>query len=214
MNTKEGITKAYDLVADEYAAKWWNEFEKKHFDQVILRWFASQIPKNEVVLEIGSGPGEVSGFLNNLGVKCIGTDISTKMIESAKKYFPCIQFEVQDFLDLTYENNSFFSVIAYYAIVNLTIEQIKSAFQEVRRVLKNNGLLLFTFHVFENEEQTDVKDFFGKKDNELTFYYFKVDEIKSLVEDLGFEIIDILMRYPYKNAEYQSKRAYFILRKK
>lgn len=214
MNTKESITKAYDLVADEYAAKLWNEFEKKHFDQVIFRWFASQIPKNEVVLEIGSGPGEVSGFLDNLGVKCIGTDISAKMIENAKKYFPSIQFEVQDFLDLSYENNSFFSVIAYYAIVNLTIDQIKSAFQEIRRVLKDNGLLLFTFHAFENEEKTDVTDFFGKKDSELTFYYFKVDELKSLVEDLGFEIIDILMRYPYKDVEYQSKRAYFILRKK
>jgi hypothetical protein len=68
VNTKESTKKAYDLVADEYAAKWWNEFEKKHFDQVILKWFAAQIPKNEVVLEIGSGPGEVTGYLNNLGI--------------------------------------------------------------------------------------------------------------------------------------------------
>lgn len=214
MNTKESIIKAYDMAADDYAAIWWNEFENKHFDQIILKWFSSQIPKYETVLEIGSGPGEVSGFLSNLGVKCIGSDISTKMIESAGKYFPGIPFEVQDFFDLTYADKSFSGVIAYYAIVNLTIDQIKLTFQEVKRVLKDHGLFLFTFHVFENEKQKDIHDFFGKKDNNLTFYFFKVEDMKGIVEKLGFEIVDILLRYPYKDIDYPSKKAYFILRKK
>jgi len=62
MDTKASITRAYDLAADDYAAKWWNEFENKHFDRLILNWFASQIPEKEVVLEIGAGPGEVLGL--------------------------------------------------------------------------------------------------------------------------------------------------------
>lgn len=214
MNTKTSITKAYDLVADDYAAKLWNEFEKKHFDRLILEWFATQIPQKEVVLEIGAGPGEVSGYLANQGVKCVGSDLSSQMVENAKKYFPDIQFEVQDFFNLTYGNESFFGVIAYYAIVNLMLDEIQAAFKEVRRVLKDNGLFLFTFHIFENEAQTDVKNFFNKEGNALTFYYFKVDDMKSLVESLGFQIIDILIRYPYHNVEFGSKRSYFILRKK
>lgn len=213
MNTKASITKAYDLAADDYAANWWNEFEKKHFDRLILDWFAAQIPKNEVALEIGAGPGEVSGYLANRGVKCLGTDISSQMIENARNYFPDIQFEVQDFFNLTYGNESFFSVIAYYAIVNLSLDEIRSVFKETRRVLKDNGLFLFTFHIFENEAETDVENFFNKEGNRLTFYYFKVDEMKSLVESSGFQIIDILIRYPYPNVEFGSKRAYFILRK-
>lgn len=213
MNTKESITRAYDLIADKYAAQWWNEFENKHFDRVILDWFATQIPENKVILEIGAGPGEVSGYLSDRGVKCIGTDISEKMIENGKKYFPNVTFEVQDFFNFTYENDLFDGVIAYYAIVNLTFHETELVFKEVRRVLKRNGLFLFTFHIFENEEKLDVKNFFNKEGNELTFYYFKVDELRNLVKSMGFEIIDILIRYPYENVEYQSKRSYFIVRK-
>jgi hypothetical protein len=33
---KENIIKAYDRAADEYAAAFWNELEKKPFDQIIL----------------------------------------------------------------------------------------------------------------------------------------------------------------------------------
>lgn len=54
-----------------------------------------------------------------------------------------VHFEVQDFCQLTYANNSFFGVIAYYAIVNLTMDQIKTAFLEVHRVLKDHGLFMF-----------------------------------------------------------------------
>lgn len=213
MNSKAGITRAYDIVADDYAAKWWNEFEKKHFDRLILNWFATQIPENETVLEIGAGPGEVSGYLANRGVKCIGTDLSSRMIENAKKYFPEIQFEEQDFFNLTYGNESFFAVIAYYAIVNLPLDEIPSVFKEVNRVLKFNGIFMFTFHVYETEIRAEVKNFFNKDGNTLTFYYFKVDEMKNIVESLGFQIIDILIRYPYPGVEFGSKRAYFILKK-
>jgi ubiquinone/menaquinone biosynthesis C-methylase UbiE len=213
MNTKASIANAYDRAADEYAAKWWNEFAAKHFDRIMLSWYATQIPQGETVLEIGAGPGEVSGFLNHLGAKCLGTDLSEQMIENARKYFPDIQFEVQDFFHLTYQPDSFYGVVAYYAIVNWPLDEIKGALEEVKRVLKSGGLFLFTFHIHEGEDRTDVPNFFVKDGTELTFYYFKVDDMKALVESLGFQIVDILVRYPYKDVEYPSKRSYFLVRK-
>lgn len=213
MNTKDSIALAYNRAAQAYAANFYNEFEKKHFDQVLLAWFASQVPKDETVLEIGGGPGEVSAFLSKLGVKCLSTDLCEGMIESGKKYFPNVAFEVQDFLNLTYPDQSFSNVIAYYAIVNLTLAEIRQGFAQVKRVLKDGGLFLFTFHTYEGQESVEVANFLNTANTPLTFYYFKIDEIKALVDDLGFQVVDILMRYPYPEAEYPSKRAYFILRK-
>jgi ubiquinone/menaquinone biosynthesis C-methylase UbiE len=213
MNTKESITQAYNRAADEYASAFWNELEKKSFDRIILGWFAAQISAGESVLEIGAGPGEISGYLTNLSVKCLGTDRSERMIENARKYFPQVEFEVQDFFHLKYADQSFYGAVGFYAIVNLLPEEIKAALLEVKRVLKDDGLFLFSFHIFEGEEKTDVESFFNQEANALTFYYFKVDDVKEWVESAGYQVVDILIRYPYKDVEYQSKRAYFVVRK-
>jgi ubiquinone/menaquinone biosynthesis C-methylase UbiE len=213
VNTKKSITEAYDRAAKDYATAMWDELERKPFDQIILRWFAAQIPPDETVLEIGCGPGEVSGYLHRQGVKCLGTDISTQMIESAREYFPQVRFEVQDFLQLGYDDDAFCGVVGFYAIVNLDLEEVKALLVEVKRVLKREGLFLFSFHIDEGEEKTEVKNFFNQEGNALTFYYFKVDDVKALVESVGYQVVDILIRYPYKGVEYQSKRAYFVVKK-
>lgn len=213
MNTKQSITKAYDRAAKEYAAIMWNEFEGKHFDQIILRWFATQIPPDETVLEVGCGPGEVSGFLQRQGVRCLGTDISPQMVEAARGYFPEVRFEVQDFFQLGYGDNAFCGVVGFYAIVNLVLEEVRAMLVEVKRVLEPGGLFLFSFHIDEGEEKTEVTNFFNHEGSALTFYYFKADDVKALVERVGFQVIDILIRYPYNSVEYPSKRAYFVVRK-
>lgn len=213
MNTKDSITRAYDNAADAYAAQMWNEIESKNMDRVMLGWYASQIPAGQTVLEIGSGPGEVSGYLSRLGVNCIGTDLSLRMIEKAKQYFPGVRFEVQDFLHLSYPEDSFAGVVAFYAIVNLTLDEIETAFKEVQRVLQSGGLFLFTFHIYEGEEKRDIPAFFTLEGSPLTFYFFKVDDLKALVEASGFQIVDILIRYPYPGVEHPSKRSYFVVRK-
>jgi ubiquinone/menaquinone biosynthesis C-methylase UbiE len=212
MNTKESIYKAYDDAADEYAKAFWNEIETKNLDCLILKWLSDQVPSKEGILEIGSGPGEVTGYLSKYHTNCIGTDQSKQMIQNAKKYYPLANFQIQDFYRLDYADNSFAAVVAFYAIVNLTIDEIERVFKEVERVLKSKGIFLFTFHLAEESKEIDVKIFF-KKENSLRFYLYGIEEIKSIVEIDGFEIVDIITRYPYKE-EHPTKRVYFIARKK
>jgi hypothetical protein len=42
----------------------------------------------------------------------------------------------------------------------------------------------------------------------------KTEKILELLADTGFEIIDAVERYPYKDVEYQSKRGYILTEKK
>lgn len=213
MNTKDGIRTAYDRAASDYAAAMWNELDKKPFDRMMLERFARSIPVDQTVLEIGAGPGEVSGYLSRLGVSCLGTDLSPQMIEQARECFPATRFEVQDFFQLTYPDQSFCGVVGFYAIVNLRPEQIDLVFQEVHRVLQPDGRFLFSFHIREHEDKTEVAEFFDQPGNALTFYYFDVDDVKGRIEQTGFQAEDIVIRYPYQDVEYQSKRAYFLVRK-
>jgi ubiquinone/menaquinone biosynthesis C-methylase UbiE len=212
MNTKNSINKAYDDAADDYAARFWNEIEHKNLDCILLRWLADQIPPSETILEIGSGPGEVSAYLSRFHGGCIGTDLSEQMIRNAREYFPKVRFEVQDFFKLSYADGSIAAVVAFYAIVNLTKEEIGNVLEEAKRVLKPNGILLFTFHVRKTKNTLTIDRFFAKG-NQLSFYLYTVEEIRRLTKSLGFEPIDIITRYPYREVEYPTTRAYFILRK-
>jgi ubiquinone/menaquinone biosynthesis C-methylase UbiE len=142
---------------------------------------------------------------------CLGTDLSIHMIQNARKYFPKVKFEVQDFYSLDYADDTFAAIVAFYAIVNLTIDEIQRVLVEARRVLKSTGIILLTFHLDEGSKSLDVDRFFNKA-NPLCFYLYGTEEIKTIVERVGFEIGDTITRYPYK-AEHPTKRVYLIARK-
>ncbi len=210
-NTKESIHKAYDDAADDYASAFWNEIEPKNLDCILLKWLSQQVQPAEAILEIGSGPGEVSGYLSRYHSNCLGTDLSSQMIVNAKKYFPKVRFEVQDFYQLGYPDESFAAVVAFYAIVNLTTNEIERVFIEARRVLKSKGIFLFTFHLAEERNAIDVASFFNKG-NPLLFHLYGTETMMKLVEKAGYEIVDIITRHPYKG-EHPTKRCYCIARK-
>ena len=154
----------------------------------------------------------MSGYLSRHHEGCIATDQSERMIRAGKRYFPKVAFEVQDFFHLSYADNSFPAVVAFYAIVNLTRDEIERVFREVKRVLGRGGIFLFTFHVRKTRGTLTVRKFL-EKDNRLEFYLYKVEEIRKLVEQAGLETVDIITRYPYPTIEYPTSRAYFIARK-
>lgn len=214
MNSKTSILRAYDRAAKAYAEALWNELAGKPFDRLILRWFAERLPANEPVIEIGSGPGEVSAFLQSQGVDCLATDISSEMVAVGRTYFSKVEFDVQDFFNLTYPDASFSGVVAFYAIVNLEPAEVRPVLAEAWRVLKPGGLLMLAFHTAETVESLAVADFFGEKNNPLTFYYFPVGDIKTMLEETGYEVLELLVRYPYKDVEYPSQRAYCMAQKK
>jgi ubiquinone/menaquinone biosynthesis C-methylase UbiE len=138
----------------------------------------------------------------------IGTDISTAMVAKGYELNPQICFELADMLNLQYKDNTFSSALAFYAIVHFTIDEVKIAFREINRVLKKGGQFLFSFHI-----GTEIKhvDNFLNQDVEIDFYFFETEKIITLLEETGFNIIDAIERFPYKDVEYQSKRAYLLV---
>ena len=127
------------------------------------------------------------------------------MLEQARTIHPEIYFRKGDILELEFENDSIAGVVAFYAIVHFTREQVRVAFREVFRVLQPGGLFLFTYHV--GEEAIHMDEFLGKQ-VDIDFMFFTTDFIFSCLKDCGFEKIEIIEREPYPGVEYQSRRAY------
>lgn len=206
MQEQKDIIDCYDKTAKNYADKFIDELSHKHLDRILLNSFASENRDNGKLIDLGCGPGQTTKYLSDCGLKDIlGIDISSKMVTVAKSINPSLNFETADILSLKYSDRVFGSAIAFYSIVHFDYLQVKTAFKEIKRVLTDNGQFLFSFHIGDNVVHLD--DFLDHQVN-IDFYYFETNKIIDLLTEIGFEIIDIIERKPYKDAEYPSKRAY------
>lgn len=212
MQSKEKIINCYNRVADDYAAERSDELSNKPFDRLLLKEFAAVNKNKGPLADFGCGPGQATKFLYDNGLRNItGIDISPAMIDAARRLFPEIKFETGDILNISYDANYFGSGVAFYAIVHFTFDQIKTAFYEINRVLKKGGQFLFSFHVGDETVHFDKAH---EKVVDIDLYFYQTDPIIELLHDTGFKIIDALERYPYKDVEYATKRAYIWAEKK
>lgn len=204
------IERMYDSVAEEWAAQFSGEHEKKPKDQEILHRFAHRIGKRSPVWDFGCGPGDTSHYLKNLGVEISGLDLSKKMLDQARTMYPDITFRKGNMLKLPFGGNSIAGIVSFYAIVHFTKGQAGSAFREIFRVLEPGGIFLLTFHI--GEETIHITEYLGKT-VDIDFMFFTSDYISSCLKRTGFEKIEIFEREPYPEVEYQSRRAYVFAEK-
>jgi ubiquinone/menaquinone biosynthesis C-methylase UbiE len=206
MQEQKHVVDCYNKTAISYAGKFSNELHHKHLDRILLASFAQQNKDKGKLIDLGCGPGQATRFLADCGLtNSLGVDISRQMIQVAKGLNPNLQFETADMLHLPYLDNSFGSAIAFYAIVHFDYAQVKTAFEEISRILVDKGQFLFSFHTGGQTVHLDT--FLGQSVN-IDFHFFETSKITSLLKETGFEIIDVIERQPYAEVEYPSKRAY------
>jgi len=204
------IANVYDVVAKEYAQAFLGEHDKKPKDREMLLRFAKEIGERRPVWDFGCGPGQTAKYLKDLGVEISGLDLSEKILGQARTIHPELHFQKGNILDLDFKNDSIAGVVAFYAIVHFTEDQVVAAFSEIFRVLQPGGIFLFTYHIGDNT--IHVEEFLGRK-TDIDFMFFTTDFISSCLKKAGFEKIEITEREPYPEVEYQSRRAYVFTKK-
>jgi ubiquinone/menaquinone biosynthesis C-methylase UbiE len=199
------IENLYDTVAREYTETFSGEHEKKPKDREILYRFSQEIGDRRPVWDFGCGPGQTTKYLKNLGVEISGLDLSEKLLEQARAVHPEIHFRKGNILALEFDDDAIGGVVAFYAIVHFTEEQVEIAFREVFRVLQPGGIFLVTYHI--GEDTIRIEEFLGKK-LDIDFMFFTTGFISGCLKKSGFEKIETIEREPYPGVEYESRRAY------
>jgi SAM-dependent methyltransferase len=207
------VRDCYDRTAEEYAAQFLNELDGKPFDRNLLERFSALLPEGGRVYDFGCGSGQTTKYLHDRGRQTvIGLDFSEAAIRLAQQHFPEIEFGVDDMLASRMASDSADGILAFYAIVHFTEVEVEQALKEWLRLLKPGGLGLFSFHI--GEGSLPVTDFLGVPGANATWHYLDMDRALELAEQVGFEVTEAVIRYPYKDQEYASKRAYVMVRKK
>lgn len=201
----------YDTMSSAYAKAFIHELDYKPFDRYLLQRFATENKHKGEMADVGCGPGQTTKYLTDFGVADItGIDLSDKMVGEAKLLFPGTRFETGNMLSFDKPGNQYGSMLGLYAIVHFENDQLKQFFKEAYRVIKPGGQFLISFHI--GDEVRTVDELLGVKAS-ADFYFHQPDPVCQLLSDTGFHIIDVMSRYPYKDKEYPSQRAYIIAEK-
>ncbi len=205
------VQSGYDLVADEYARRLYDELRNKPLDCQLLDRFAESVRHAGVACDLGCGPGQIARYLHECGVQVCGMDLSEEMVAQARRLNPGVEFNRGDMSSLPVKDNSWAGIAAFYAIVNLPPSDVLRALREMLRALVPGGRVLLSFHIGQDTSQ--VEDLWDSG-AALEFYFFRVETVADCLREAGFEIEEIIEREPYApEVEYQSRRAYIFARK-
>ena len=121
------------------------------------------VVKAKTVLELATGTGLIAKHIVNAAALIEATDASAEMITEAKRdnRSAKLHFSVQDMFRLPYADGSFDAVIVSNALH--IVPQPEKALREIRRVLKDDGVLIApTFTHAGNSFSGKVRAFFMK----------------------------------------------------
>lgn len=96
------------------------------------------LKNSKIILDIGCGVGHLTNYWGATGV-----DNDPKAIDLAKKRFPKTKFLVGDATKkIPFDTNSIDAIVCYNVLEHLTNQARENFFQEAKRVLKKDGIII------------------------------------------------------------------------
>ena len=172
-----------------------------------------ELPKDSIILDIGSGRGFFAKKLVENGYRVIGIDFEPNIVKKSNSqikdwgYEGRLKFIEADALDLPFTDNSFDGVCDFGLMENLYKEDWGQYVKEVGRVLKPGGFYLNTSLSSETQNFFDFKPKASEGGSfqkyGMNYYFFNKDEIKNIFKN---ELISV-----EQNIEFVDKPGKFAL---
>ncbi|MEK7478852.1 MAG: class I SAM-dependent methyltransferase [Patescibacteria group bacterium] len=185
------------------------EYSKRYLragEEYVIKKF---MPVGSRVLDIGCGAGRTTSYISENGCSVVGVDISEPLIKKAKDLYPDIDFRAMDARKLDFKDNVFDTVFfSFNGIDNLAfLEERDRAMNEMKRVLKIGGFLIYSSHnalaiprtktswkiIFNNLGKLRIGPHWRSEEynfGKLTQYYNNLWNEKARLRALGFKKVE------------------------
>ncbi|WP_089697621.1 class I SAM-dependent methyltransferase [Halogranum gelatinilyticum] len=137
---RDAVRRAWDAVADDYAAKRRADGE----DAALIEDLLADLPADARVLDVGCGDGQRT--LTNLvgAADALGLDFSRRQLELARGAAPDARLVQADMTALPVADGAVDAITAYHAVFHVSRSQHPAVYEEFARVLAPGGRLLMT----------------------------------------------------------------------
>ncbi|WP_439679804.1 class I SAM-dependent methyltransferase [Embleya sp. MST-111070] len=203
------VRRSYDVVAEEYRERIGDELAHKPLDRALLSALIEQSDPDVPIADVGCGPGHITGWLAERGVRAVGIDLSPAMVAIAEREHPKAQFREGDFLRLPARDGEFGAAIAFYSIIHLDAGELRPAFVELHRVLRPGAQLLLAFHL--GVEVRHLAEWWGRE-VDVDFHYLEIEAVVEQLTATGFTLEARLERSHYPQ-EAETRRGYLLARR-
>jgi SAM-dependent methyltransferase len=176
----EQVRDAYSSIADLYIGLFGTS-QQVHADDLALIGRQLTIQPG-TVLDLGCGPGHITGYLRSLGVDALGIDLVPEFIAHAKAAHPTGRYQLGSMKGLDAENHSIAGILAWYSLIHLPPPDLDAVLAEFRRVMTPAGTLVVGF--FDGDE-------LGPFDHKVvTAYRWPADELSERLTRAGFTEVE------------------------
>ena len=179
---------SYDTDASGYTQKVRGLLDGQPYLRASLALFAELVRDagGGPVADVGCGPGYVTSYLHAAGVDAFGIDLSPEMIGIARRDYPHLRFEVGTMTDLHLADDSVAGIVAFWSVIHVPDHAVPGVFEQFRRVLRAQGLLLVGFHVGDQTEHTS-EGYTGRPIN-IDSFHRRPSRMTNWLRDAGFTI--------------------------
>ena len=202
---------SYDRLADEYVRRIYDELQHKPLDRQLLGEFAVRVKGAGCVCDLGCGPGHVARYLREHGAHVCGIDLSSELVERARRLNPGIEFQQGNMFALDAADATWAGIVAFYSIIHIRRTDHLLVLSEMGRVLRPGGLLLLAFHLGDKVLHFD--ELWGQNVS-VDFHLFRTDNVAESLRSAGFKVEEIVERDPYPDVEAPTRRGYILARKR
>jgi SAM-dependent methyltransferase len=165
------VLQYYDTIATRYDESRFGNTYGKFVDAQERYFLTKWLPKAGTVLDAGCGTGRL------LDLATCGVDGSSNMLELARKRYPHKRVEKGTLDALPFDTGSFDAIVCMHVFMHLPVETIREILQELYRVVRPGGRLIFdipsarrrrfTGHVqagWHGATALSVRDLYGFRD--------------------------------------------------
>jgi SAM-dependent methyltransferase len=176
--------RAWNRVAEKY--------EEANYGTIspLFEFFCNKIPKNGYILDAGCGTGlPYTKMLIEKGFKVLGIDISSQMLEIARKNVPEAEFTELSISDLEYENQ-FIGVLSSYVMLLFDPPLFKDISRRIANSLEIGGIFYVSLNEpISNDVDVDKEAIVNIMGEEMYSRAYTKEEVVKILKPLGMKLL-------------------------